>query len=327
MVWSFTEARRAFIAFKRAERRDGETLAQYDGHLARWEAWRTHQGCGLDLADVTEEEVAAFFRYLAAEVVVDRGARRGQAGYAPRTIRAYHRTLSTFWRWARRCRRDGAYLLPPTAAYLFERGSIAIPSPARAERPAITEAQFAALRAAAGDGSDEESARDLAILWMLWDTGARVHELAALRTEQLDFVAMQAAIVGKGGKPGCLFWTPAANAALRRYLVVRRGPWSGPLFRGVSSRNPGRDCSPNLIRTMLKRLARRAGITLPVGSPCHAFRHAFARRMRAAGLSKREVGELLRDETPEVIDQYLGLDTEARRRLYRRATGQARTAS
>ncbi len=321
----FTTARRAFVAFKRDEQRDGETIRQYEGHLERWEIWRAAHGYAAEVATVNEEEVAAFFRYLSREAVVDRGSRRGQAGLAPSTLRAYHRTCSTFWRWLRRRKAaSGAYLLPITAAFVFERGSVPIPPPPNRVRPALGEEQYEALLAAAGDGCDEESARNIAILRMLWDSGARVHELAELLTGQLDLVEMEAAIVGKGqhgGKPGYLFWTPTTNAALRRYLQLRQGPREGPLFRGVNSRNRGQSCSPNLIRLMVKRLAKRAGIALPAGSPCHSFRHAFARRMRARGLSKAQVGELLRDETPEVINRYLGLDVEAKRALYRRANG------
>jgi integrase/recombinase XerD len=197
---------------------------------------------------------------------------------------------------------------------------------------------------AAGDGNDEESARDLALLWILWDSGARAIEIARLRDANIDLIEREAYVRGKGsdgGKPGMISWTPNTNYMLRRYLKLRRGlpyemPQAGqhspswnkmelenspPLFRGVSSRNNGGAVSPNLIRCLLKRLAKRAGITLPSGSPCHSFRHKFARRMRQAGLSKAEVGELLRDSTPSVVDQYLGLDEEPRRRLYRRANG------
>ena len=42
----FTTAWRTFIAFKRDERRDRETLTQYEGHLERWDAWRSARGCG-----------------------------------------------------------------------------------------------------------------------------------------------------------------------------------------------------------------------------------------------------------------------------------------
>lgn len=127
----------AFLDFRRDEGRDVETVTQYAGHLGRWAAWRDAQRCDPAARAVTGEEVAGFFRHLAHEAVVDRGARRGQQGYAPSTLRAYHRTCSTFWRWLRR-RRDavGAYILPPAAAFVFERGSVPIPpSPDRVRPP------------------------------------------------------------------------------------------------------------------------------------------------------------------------------------------------
>jgi integrase/recombinase XerC len=318
-----SDAVRQFLTHKRLSGRDSETLLQYQGHLERWAAWRQAQNQGTALGAVVFAEVAAFFAYLATEATTARGARRGQAGLAPRTQRAYHRTLSAFWRWLRT--QPGA--LAVEQLYYFDRGMLPIPAPVERERPAITEAQFMALLAAAA-GDDEEAARNVLILWLLWDTGARVHELAGLSQADVDLAGMSARVVGKGadgGKEGVVFWTPRTAAALRAYLRVRRGPLQGPLLRGVNSRNQGAGCTSNLIRCMVKRLAKRAGVQLPNGSPCHAFRHAFARRMRAAGLTTEEVGELLRDTTPAVIAQYLGLDIEPRRRLYRQANGMGAT--
>lgn len=296
------------------------TVEQYAGHLARWQAWRQGQGYAADVAAVSAAEVRQFFAYLVREAAPDRGRCAGQVGkLAPRTIQGYRRTLAGFWHWARR-----RGLLSLEQHDHFARGSVAIPAPAQAERPAMAESAFRALLAAAGDGADEESARNRAILWLLWDTGARVCELARLATADVELRRGEARVLGKGeagGKPGMLFWTPRTGAALRAYLRLRRGPLAGPLLRGCNSRNQGDAVTPNLIRCLVKRLAAAAGVELPPGSPCHSFRHAFARRLRARGLSKAEVGDLLRDSTPAVIDQYLGLDVEPRRALYRRAHG------
>jgi site-specific recombinase XerD len=168
----------------------------------------------------------------------------------------------------------------------------------------------------------EEAARDEAILRLLWESGMRVHELAGLTHEQVNLRQRRATIIGKMDKQALVFWGPQAAAALLRYLAVRRGRVQrGALLRGVSSRNPGGPVTTNLIRALIQRLAERAGVQLPKGSPCHSFRRAFARRARAAGGSVAEVGELLRDETPSVIRTYIGLDAEPKQQLYNRLFG------
>jgi site-specific recombinase XerD len=313
------DAVRAFLAHRRAARRTVETLTLYESQLDRWLAWRAAGGHGPRLADVDLAELKAFFAHLADEAPPGRGARGSAPGLAEATLHGYFRTLRALWGWLAD---EHEGFERQRAAFRGRR--IPLPPIPTRERPAISEESFRALLDAAGDGLTEESARDRAILWLLWDTGARVAELSALLQRDVDLAREQARVIGKGqggGKEGMLFWTPRTARALRAYLSRRRGELRGPLLRGVSSRNNGEAVTPNLIRCMVKRLARLAGVALPSGSPCHAFRHAFARRLRRAGLSKAEVGELLRDDTPAVIARYLGLDIEPRRALYRRAHG------
>jgi integrase/recombinase XerD len=333
---------RAFLAHKRLEGLTAETLEHYACDLLRWYSWQQEGGAGTDLHDITFPGTRKFFAYLANEARSKRGARRNMAGLSPARVWSYRRSCSVFWKWLMlEIDEVGLPLIRPEQHHFFNRGRIPLPGLPKSVRPEITRAQFDALLAVAGDGNDEESARDLALLWMLWDTGARVFEIARLRDANIDLLEREAYVLGKGtegGKPGMICWTPNTNYALRRYLKLRRGAsyempqvrqyspsWnnedSPPLFRGNSSRNNGDAVTPNLIRCMIKRLAKRACILLPLGSPCHAFRHAFARRMRRAGRTKEEVGILLRDSTPAVIDRYLGLDEEPHRQLYRQANG------
>ena len=167
------------------------------------------------------------------------------------------------------------------------------------------------------------AARDLLILRLLWESGMRVHELAGLTDAAVDPATRSAIIVRKGNKQAVVCWGPLAAAALRAYLPLRRGRAGGPLLRGVGSRNHGDAATPNLVRCMVKRLAQQAGIALPIGSPCHSFRRAFARRARRGGASTEEVGELLRNSTPAVVRGYMGLEAEVRRRTYDRVFGAA----
>lgn len=315
---------RLFLEHRRRQRRSTDTLLLYEIQLSDWERWRRERGHGPRLRDVGLAELRAYFHYLEFEAPPQRGRRRGGVGLAPQTIHGYYRTLRGLWKFLEfEEDEDGEPLLLPKQLRYFHNSRIALPEIEKRERPAITEEQFRALLGAAA-GDDEESARDRAILWLLWESGLRVSELAKLMTADVDLTLNQARIVGKGkggGKEAAVFWGPTTRAALLRYLRLRRGPLPGPLFRGVASRNLGEGCTANLVRCMIKRRAKQAGVTLPLGSPCHAFRHAFARRLRERGCTKQEVGELLRDSTPEVVDTYCGLDIAPLRALYQRAFG------
>ncbi len=185
---------------------------------------------------------------------------------------------------------------------------------------AMTEEKLALLLSAAGDGSDEESARNRAMLLLLFESGLRVSELASLQDSSLDQAERSAWLVGKGRKAGVVFWGPRTAVALLHYLRLRRGERDGdrPLFRGCSSRNQGAAVTDNLVRMVIRRLAARAGVELPAGSPCHCFRRGFAQACRRAGLGREEVQALLRHDDLSTTLRYLGDDEVPLQRSHRR---------
>lgn len=302
------EAIRRFMDHRRRRRVAGSTLELYGRQLADWVRWRANAGLQTALESVSIDDLRAFFGYL------------DDRSLAPRTMHSYYRTLRALWRFLQFEETDqGESVLTLPQYRFFANNRIPLPEILQREQPAISDEMYKSLLFMAQSNTDpEEALRNEAILRLLWESGMRVHELAALSHEHVNFQLRRATIIGKGGKQGLVFWGAAASSALLRYVAVRRGPDTGTLLRGVSSRNDGGPVTPNLIRCMIKRLARRAGVALPTGSPCHSFRRAFARRARMAGASLEEVGELLRDETPSVIKAYVGLDAEPRQRLYSR---------
>lgn len=125
--------------------------------------------------------------------------------------------------------------------------------------------------------------RNQAIIRLLYSTGCRVSELAAL--DRRDVVADAIRVFGKGGKWRCAFVSPPAREALDRYLEARTD--SNPaLF--VSRR--GRLCVA-MIELIVRRAARKAGITKKV-TP-HTLRHSFATHLLREGAPLPAIQELL----------------------------------
>jgi integrase/recombinase XerD len=313
MDLTLREGVRRFMDHRRRKRRAPATLDLYDRQLEAWCIWRGAHGYAAALRSVTIEELKAFFASL-----------EDDDGLAPATIHGHYRTLRALWNYLRYEEdANGECVLSAKQLRLFYNSRIPLPPIPVREQPAIDEADYDRLLVcAAGNPDVEEAARDETVLRLLWETGMRVHEIAGMTHEQVDLRLRRAIIVGKGDKQAAVFWGPLAAEAITRYLAVRRGrAWRGPLLRGASSRNAGGPVTPNLIRCLVKRLAARCGVELPKGSPCHAFRRAFARRAREKGASLAEVGDLLRDETPTVIRAYVGLDAGPRQQLYNRLFG------
>lgn len=129
--------------------------------------------------------------------------------------------------------------------------------------------------------------RNVALLHVLYSTGLRRAEIAAVRLEDYDrkegliYLPGEAA---KSGKSRVLPLDPPARRALNEYLVRGRGSEPGPLFQMTSE----------AIRTMLARLSARAGVE----ASSHDFRRGFAARVRASGLDIGHTMQLLGHSTP-----------------------------
>jgi integrase/recombinase XerC len=131
--------------------------------------------------------------------------------------------------------------------------------------------------------------RDQALLRVLFDTNARVSEVAALNRQSIDFDKGLAVIVGKGGRVRTVFFSDACIQALNDYLDERKDDYD-PLF---IRHNPGgkRDLrlSVRSIQLIVRKYARRAGIK---ATP-HSFRHYGGTEMVRSGADIRSVQEYL----------------------------------
>lgn len=129
---------------------------------------------------------------------------------------------------------------------------------------------------AACDTNSDMGRRDAAILMFLYDTGVRVSELAALKVADLDLKARQAKVWGKGSQERIVFFSTHTALALSRYLSRRRarpGDDESFVFLGYKRNHQGQ-FHPNGVLQVLRRVARKAGVTARVNP--HTFRHTFA---------------------------------------------------
>lgn len=161
------------------------------------------------------------------------------------------------------------------------------------------------------------TARDRAVLELLYATGLRVSELVGLDLEDVDFRTRSIRVVGKGGKARVVLFGAPAAAALEGYLD-ERGRTPGPLFRGRRGGRLG-------IRTafeVVRRAARTAGLRRPV-SP-HMLRHTFATHLLDAGADLRVIQELLGHSRLSTTQRYTHVSAEQLLRAYDRAHPRAR---
>lgn len=153
--------------------------------------------------------------------------------------------------------------------------------------------------------------RDRAILELLYSTGLRVAEVAALDLTDADLTAGTLRVRrGKGGKGRVVPLGDAAVAALLDYLQHARPgfaqkPGSAALFLASDqNRSAGNRLTTHALRYVVRQAAVRAGLDRRVNP--HQLRHACATHMLRAGCDLRHIQQLLghaRIDTTEIYTQ------------------------
>lgn len=135
----------------------------------------------------------------------------------------------------------------------------------------------------------KQGIRDRCIVLLLYHTGVRAGELAALRLDDLSLGERSGQLNvrrGKGNKARCVPLNAAARAAIRDYLQVRPANEVKHLLVGQR----GEMLSAHAIYDVVVKYAHLAGLD---GISPHTLRHTFARALVAAGTPLTDIADLL----------------------------------
>jgi integrase/recombinase XerC len=163
--------------------------------------------------------------------------------------------------------------------------------------------------------------RNLAILELFYSTGMRLSELCGLNRRDLDLVAQQAKVRGKGRKERIIPVGDHATRALRAYdarreaLVSTIGAPADRLAVFVNQR--GKRLSTRGVQTAIT--ACLAGIDEAAGLSVHSLRHTFATHLLDAGADLRAVQELLGHASVSTTQVYTHTSVERLKQIYRKA--------
>lgn len=264
---------------------------------------------------------------------------------SPQTVRAYRTDLSAYGAW---CAREGvlphevthrqlrSYLFELTRAgyatttidrhlsalrscykWLLGEGRIAsdaaeaVSGPKRAHRLPHAMSDSEADRLIESCSDTPEGLRDQAFLELLYATGARISEAAALDQKDIDSDQMLVHLFGKGSKERIVPIYRSALEAVERYEREAR-----PLFlaEGTVPTDAlflschGRRMSADALRRRFRRALAEAGVD-PSYTP-HSLRHAFATELLSGGADMRSVQELLGHESLATTQIYTHLSID-----------------
>ncbi|MFM8820101.1 MAG: tyrosine recombinase XerC [Phenylobacterium sp.] len=292
-------ALRLWLEHLEKERRlSPRTLAAYGFIARRYLAFlEGHRGGPLsaeDLGGVNAADIRAWLAVL----------RQGEAPLSPRSLSQSLSAIRTFHGFLDR--RLG--LANPALALV--RGPRVKPT---APRP-VTEAQAAELLAEPGlDGDLDpwESARDEAVLTLLYGCGLRISEALSLRRRDAP-LGEALRITGKGSKTRMVPVLPRVAKAVETYVRTLPFPLAPdePLFRA----RRGGPLSPRHVQATVQGMRVRLG--LPDTATPHALRHAFATHLLGAGADLRSIQELLGHASLSTTQRYTQVDSAALLRAY-----------
>lgn len=165
------------------------------------------------------------------------------------------------------------------------------------------------------------AARDKALFEMLYSSGCRISEIAALKFEDLSKDFSSAFVTGKGRKDRQVFFGKDAVEALKVYLDERKKRFAQKEFYRlcpeVFVNQHGKKLSVAGMRWIVSVYSGTTGVNHHV-SP-HAFRHTFATQMISSGADVRAVQAMLGHSSISTTQRYTHITTEKLIEIYNHA--------
>lgn len=168
---------------------------------------------------------------------------------------------------------------------------------------------------------DSLSARDKAIMELLYSSGLRLTELVTLDLASIDLADRTVRVVGKGAKSRVLPMGRFAIDALRKWLPeraallgVRAATRGAGGQQAVFIGRTGRRLGARAVQLRVGAWARRRGLGVHVHP--HMFRHSFATHLLESSSNLRGVQELLGHADIGTTQVYTHLDFQHLAKVY-----------
>ena len=159
--------------------------------------------------------------------------------------------------------------------------------------------------------------RERAIIEVFRSTGARVGEIVEIKAEQVDMKTGDICIRGeKGGRYRTIYLDEDARYYLGLYLRERP---EGITYLIASANKPYNQMSKAGIRSILKKIAKRAGITCRVYP--HKYRKTLGMHLKNKGVDIGVIQEVMGHVSPAVTAQYYAQSTASTLRHMRERVG------
>jgi len=175
------------------------------------------------------------------------------------------------------------------------------------------------------DPDTGSSRRDLALLSLMFNTGARVSEIVALQTDDLQMASAPSVVLhGKGRKERtCPLW-PETVHFLEKMLEERgiKPGASAALFLNQRGRDLTRFGVRLIFRKYVRRAAKRSPTLTKKRLHPHSARHSTAIQLLRSGVDLSTIAHWLGHASVNTTNKYLSVDLEAKREAITKAKPQ-----
>jgi integrase/recombinase XerC len=285
-----------FLDYLRYERNRSElTVLRYEKSLKDFEAYFEERDSGLSWKTVDADVVRDWM-----ETLMDKGMKST-------SICADLSALRTFFRFAL-----SRGLIDKDPAY-----GIVGPKKQKPLPQFVRENEMDELLDKEGWGDNYKEVRARTIILLLYETGLRRAELAALDDRSIDWSARQLKVTGKRNKQRIVPFGDELAEELKHYMELRNEAQSDrdpeALFVGEKGERLGGCQIYLLVRKYLSQVT-----TMKKRSP-HVLRHSFATAMLNHGAGLESVKLLLGHESLETTEIYTHTTFEQLKRVYKDA--------
>ncbi|WP_074381480.1 tyrosine recombinase XerC [Bartonella doshiae] len=287
---SLVQTRRMSIKTAQAYEQDTRQflffLCQHLGHESTFD----------DLANLRVIDLRAYLAYRRAHNISARSLSRGMAG-----LRSFFNYLS----------REGIVSVPASKLVRTPKHPKSLPKPL-----AITSALHIVKQENQQENEPWITARNSAVLMLLYGCGMRISEALALTPEQFsDPEKTSLFVIGKGGKTRLVPLIKIVYETVQNYLTCCPYPLADnqPMFRGAR----GGPLQPAIIQRAVRNL--RIILGLPENATPHTLRHSFATHLLSRGGDLRTIQELLGHASLSTTQIYTHVDTNLLLEIYQKA--------
>lgn len=167
--------------------------------------------------------------------------------------------------------------------------------------------------------------RNLALLSLMYDTGARVSEIADLTVDcvRIRSEPYTIRLFGKGSKVRIVPLVKEQVAILRRYMEENQlddnNKASNPLFYNNRYEKLTRKGISYILETYINMARKENPILIPQKISCHSIRHSKAMHLLQAGVNLVYIRDLLGHVSIQTTDIYARADSKSKREALEKA--------